>query len=163
MVDREHLFGADGYPLDPGHWPASDPTPFFDRKLRRLEDAYAHGNQAALAAAVKVCAKANRPLPEWVSDGVLIALSGIKRSKRGRPVNDQVDYTMWDVVRELRDRRDELADRYKPTLEAAYRNASEKLRGTEAQGEPHSIEASYKKVERIFRKGGGARFYQTGE
>lgn len=163
MADQEYLFDADGYPLDPDHWQPSAFGSPNDRKLNHLERAYADGNHTALKAAVKICGNANRPLPEWVRDGVLIALGGNKRSKRGRPRNDHVDYTRWDLVRELRDRRDELADEYKPTLEAAYQYASEKLRGTEAQGEPHSIEASYKKVERIFRDGGGARFHQTGE
>ncbi len=103
------------------------------------------------------------PAPQWVRAAVLIALNGANTGKRGRPRNDAVDYARWDAVRELRDRRQELRDTLKPTWEAAYENASEMLEGTEAQGEPHSIKASYQRVERLLRSGGGARFHQTGE
>lgn len=147
MVDRKYIYGADGNPLD-------------DRKLEILERAYADGNRDALRAAVKICAR--RPAPEWVRDAVLAALNGANANKRGRPRDDAVDYARWDAVRELRERRQELRDTLKPTWEAAYENASEILKGTKAHGEPHSIKASYQRVERLFRSGGGARFHQTG-
>jgi hypothetical protein len=149
-----------------------DDGSLYDYKLKQLERAFADGNHTALGAAVKVCDEAKRPLPKWVCGGVLLALNGkTMNTGRGRTGNpdtkvkqDRIHFTRWDVVRELRDRREELAPvGYKPTWEAAYENASKSLKGTEAQGEPAAIAASYKKIERIFRRGGGARFYQTGE
>lgn len=163
MSDEEDIYGVDGNPINQERSQLVSSRPFYVRELECLERAYADGSNSALAAAVKLCGVSRQPLPKWVSNGVLLALKEKNTGKRGRPTNDQTHYIRWDAVRELRDRREELADTYKPTWEAAYQYVSDMLRGTEAQGEPHSIEASYKKVERIFRKGAGARFYQTGE
>ena len=72
-------------------------------------------------------------------------------------------YTRWDMVRELRDRRVELAlprrlpdgttASYAPTWEASYENAAEALGGTSYEGSSDTIKKSYQLIERLFRSG----------
>ena len=100
------------------------------------------------------------PLPDWVRRAVLARLSEVKRPK-GMPTKMDVHVTRWDAVCELRERREELKDPplgcktegCKPTREAAFENVSKLLRGTEAQGSPGAVEASYKLVQRLIKHG----------
>jgi len=63
------------------------------------------------------------------------------------------------MVRELRERREELAGLgYDPTWEAAYENASAALKGTLAEGGPDAMKASYQFAKRENRASRGHFF-----
>ena len=129
-------------------------------EIDRLEAIFRGGNLKALKRAVELCGRYDMPLLPWVRHAVLARLDEAPRPK-GTPTKMDVHVIRWDAVCELRERREELKDPpigcktegYKPTREAAFENASEVLRGTDAQGSPGAVEASYKLVQRRIKRG----------
>jgi hypothetical protein len=157
------VIGVDGYPTNPHDPIYRAPTrtreQIYEGHLRGFERSWADGSLAALADAVQLCRQRKLPLPDWVADGVLriIAEPKLRAKLVAAERRNNMHYTRWDAVRELRDRRVELtAAGYRPTWNDAYCNAAEKLAGTKAAGSPTAMAKSYQKVEKLFRV--GARF-----
>lgn len=144
---------------------------FVTDQLRACENAWREGSLPALAKAIQLCHRYERPLPAWAVHGALAAVSAqfdaSTAGRRGRLANrkvahqqDMIHYARWDAVKELRDRREELGG-IASTWEEAYAAVAELLEGTEAAGSEATIKRSYQLVERAFRNGEGARFYQA--
>ena len=105
-----------------------------------------------------MCGREKQPLPAWVERAVLALIDNRQRPK-GIPTKLDVHVIRWDAVVELRDRREELKDKgYEPTWDAAFETVSGMLRGTEAQGSPDAVKASYGLVQRLFKEGRGPIF-----
>jgi hypothetical protein len=169
-MGRQHprprlVVGLDGLPAnlnDPIYRaPPRAAEQIYGDRLHVFKRAWDDGSLAALADAVQLCRQWKIPQPDWVADGVLQMLAEPKLCAKlvaaGRRNN--MHYTRWDAVRELRDRRGELtAAGYRPTWSEAYRNAAKILAGTEAAGSATAMAKSYQKVEKLFRVGRGARF-----
>jgi hypothetical protein len=159
------VVGLDGWPAnlnDPIYRaPSRAAEQIYGDWLHVFERSWADGSLAALADAVQLCRQRKLPLPDWVADGVLQMLAEPRLCAKlmAAEHRNNMHYTRWDAVRELRDRRGELtAAGYRPTWNDAYCNAAEKLAGTKAAGSPTAMAKSYQKVEKLFRVGRGARF-----
>jgi hypothetical protein len=163
-----YSIGLDGMPTDPQHpWNADTRTreewisQYVSERLGVCERAWMRvGMLPALADAMMICHEFNRPLPKWLTlaavaslrslhDQAVVKGAGRHAHLKTRDRQNAVHLTRWDMVTELRKRKDELkAFGYKPTWEAAYKNVSEKLKGTFAQGSPGAVKDSYQRVER---------------
>jgi hypothetical protein len=150
--------GLDGYPTDRRHpcYRARSRTPqqFHAEVLGALER---DGGLTALLDAIAWCRRHQLPLPDWAAATVLQLLKAPDRLAKmiGADRRYRIHRTRWDMVAELRDRREELVRspaHLEPTLPAAFENASEALGGTEAAGAPDTIKKSWQRVERRFRK-----------
>ena len=145
---------------------------FLEQKIATCERAWHAGSFPALMDVIALCKRYSRPLPQWAADGALKALAeryegagGEKRGCLASLKNEHrqryIHYSRWDAVRELRDRRRELADRCEPTWDAVYENASKVLQGTVAAGGPDAVKKSYKRVAQAFREGRGAEYHMA--
>ena len=149
--------GDDGWPTSPDHPANRDEgrtitrqqhlEQLHAREVARLERVFLAGDKSSLAEVVLLCGKCERPLPHWAVVAIIEALKGSR-------FKGEKHYTRWDAVRELRERKEELASLgYKATWEAAYENAAEMLKGTAAQGEPEAIKKSYEMINRLMKAG----------
>jgi hypothetical protein len=157
------VVGLDGGPanLNDRRAPPRAAEQIYGERLRVFKRSWDDGSLAALADAVQLCRQWEIPLPDWVADGVQRMLAEPKLCAKlmATERRNNIHYTRWDAVRELRDRRGELAAAgYRPSWNDAYCNAAEKLADTEAAGSPAAVAKSYQKVEKLFRVGRGARF-----
>jgi hypothetical protein len=185
----------DGLPSDPSHpWnisPEEWRERLFARRLAACRQAYKAGNVVALLDIVETCSEFDRPLPVWAAEAVTAKLRlafKISRGKRGRAPTDiavyrrrQIDFERWDVVRELRDRKDELQElATKWTDNAVFKTASKalertpafgspaamrksylKVKQSTASGSPTAVRKSYLKVQKEIKRGRGAAFYTS--
>lgn len=143
---------------------------FLDRRLTEYRQAIEGGNVVILVDAIRLCTVFKMPLPHWLAVAVVErlvqAFAIAPRGRRGSRPSDlakyqqaQIHYERWSLVRELRDRKDELSDiADKGTLEEAFDAVSEQLKGTDAAGAPETVRASYKLVEGQMKRGRGALF-----
>jgi hypothetical protein len=164
QVSNPIEIGPDGWPTDPNHYcyraTVGTVEQLHASYLGALARGWDDGSLSALMNAVKHCRQNNLPLPHWAANDVLRTLANPDRRLAGADRRNRIHYTRWDMVHELRDRRQELAaSGYRPTWPEAYENASQALSGTAAAGSPEVIKKSYQKVERSFRVGKGARFH----
>ena len=156
--------GKDGMPTDPKHPFNADtrlPEDYINSRLDSLKRAWLRaGMLPALADAILMCREHNRPLPEWAALAAVAALrklydqavvkgAGRHAHLKTRDRQNAVHFLRWEMVTELRERKDELeAFGYKPTWDAAYKNVSDKLKGTFARGSPGAVKDSYQRVSR---------------
>src|SRR5262249_1064927 len=85
-------------------------------------------------------------------------MSPIEKRRRREAM---IHYARWDAVNELRERKDEIlarGDNRGSSWEKRYGAVSELFEGTEAEGEPDTIKASYQWVEREIREGRSGQF-----
>jgi hypothetical protein len=163
-----YAIGRDGLPTDPRHHWNADTCPreeliseSISKQLDACERAWRRaGMLPALADAILMCREHNRPLPEWAAlaavavikklyEQAVVTGAGRHSRLKTRDRQNAVHFIRWEMVAELRERKDELkAFGYKPTWEAAYKNVSEKLKGTFAQGTPGAVKDSYQRVAR---------------
>jgi hypothetical protein len=134
-------------------------------ELRRLERAWHDGSCRALAKAVLLCRQCNCPLPDWTVHAVLALITTRgKQFRSGNQTHEEwerqnaIHYVRWDMVRELRDRKEDLAYIIDPTWDSAFEQVSKHLQGKAEAGSPDAIKKSYQFVEQIFRSGKGGRF-----
>lgn len=141
-------------------WQAGERVAVFLREMYRFEKAHNYGQPNALDLAVELCGLYDQPLPLWLRRAVLTRLRQTPTKDRRKAF--ERDVTRWDVVCELRDRRDELKDAYatKWTEKAVFKSVAEMLRETNspAKGTPDAIEWSYKQVQKLVKKGRGPVF-----
>jgi len=137
-----------------------DDDRLFERRLREHEAAWQSGDARALSDAIDLCEFHKTRLPQWVREGV----RAFTEDKRDKPTRqDDVHFARWDVVREIRDRQEELdAQGYntKWTDGAVYETASKALRGSTAQGSKDAIRRSYKLVQKALKDGQFQRFWR---
>lgn len=169
--------GVDGLPTDPQHPFNADTRlreDYITNRLSVCERAWVGaGMVPALADAIMICHEHNRPLPKWVALAAVAALrrlyeqavvkgAGRHAHLKTRDRQNAVHFLRWEMVTELRERKEELkAFGYTPTWEAAYKNVSDKLKGTFAQGSPGAVKESYQRVSRDLERGAAyfARYY----
>ena len=77
-----------------------------------------------------------------------------KNTATGTLRNNLRHYDLWGMVKEF---MEAFPDK---SWDEAFKAAAEQLAGTRAQASKHTVEASYKRVEKSIREGGGLEYYQ---
>jgi hypothetical protein len=139
----------------------------------RLERSFKAGDFGALIEAVRLFAEAPLPLPQWVADAageVLIAVyrkqplpgEGRGRAKgyRSKAKAARVHAERWRAVNAWKQAKQHLPQAgYPATFEGVLQAASDRLKGSFAQGEPPTIRESYQLVRDECKAGRGALYF----
>jgi hypothetical protein len=157
-----------------------DRARFIERTLARHESAWRAKSPAALVDAIAFCARVKCPPPEWLVTAFrAVVPHWAKRAKirRGpgayntlqeRFDQDMIDYTRWDALTELRERRQELQDVLRKRWGGTswlkcYAAVADHLAKTPAAGGPDAVKKSYQRVNRNIKKGDVARYIVPSE
>lgn len=163
----------------------------FYRNLSHCKKAWQAGSIPALVDALLLCHKEEVPIPLWLAQGAITLIkmlfTGKTLKKRGRLGSATtrlksylIDYSRWDDVKSLEDRRSEMLEiiaylsieerNLRPqftaleldyTLEQRCAAVAEQLNlsNDPAKGGPHAILRSYKRVQRDKTQDGYGRYY----
>lgn len=134
----------------------NDKQRVLNRHLDACQRAWRAGNRLALLDALYDCHEFSAAPPAWL----VRAFVDLVRAMPTAANHDKIHFLRWNVVTELRDRKEELAARgYTTTFPKVYKTASENLRGTIAEGGPEAVRKSYQRIQRERRGRRAARFF----
>jgi hypothetical protein len=127
-----------------------------NKRLVACKRAWRAGNRLALLDALDDCHQFGIPPLAWLVG----ALTGVVLAMPTAANSDKVHFLRWDIVCELRDRKEELAAAgYKTMFPKVYETASEALRGTIAEGRRDAVKKSYMRIQREMKGRRAARFF----
>jgi hypothetical protein len=109
------------------------------------------GDITAVARAIQECHRAKQPPPWWLVDAAKTLTVAAMAEKEKRLRRDwNIHQRRWEALTELRDRRDEFAERGDDrgaTWERAREAVSDLLKGSAAEGSADAIKRSYDLVQ----------------
>jgi hypothetical protein len=134
-------------------------------QLAACEKAWRAGLLLAVTKGLEICRLYRQPPPGWIVGAVAkVVKERMTKFERRRYRQDLIHYERFDAVRELRERRHELAklgDNRGASWERAYDAVSDLLKGTRAAGSADTVKASYQYVQTEFKAGRAGRFMIT--